>query len=75
MDGQAAAKQTTQEALGALNGVMKTLKKVTQQVGGAKRRLKRRRTKRRRKSRKSRKSRRTKRRRKSRKRTKRRRRR
>ena len=75
MSEQALAAATTKEALGALDGVMKTLKKVSNQVGGAKRRLKRRRTKRRRKSRKSRKSRRTKRRRKSRKRTKRRRRR
>ena len=52
MDGQAAAKQTTTEALGALDGVMKTLKRVSNQVGGAKKRLRRRSTKRRRKSRK-----------------------
>ena len=65
--------QATHEAMGALKSDTNLLNKMQKQVGGAKKRL-RRRTKRRRKSRKSRKSKR-KRRRKSRRRTKRRRRR
>ena len=62
------------EAMGALSKVSELLGKMQKQVGGAKKRLRRRRTKRRRKSRKARKSR-SKRRRKSRRSTKRRRRR